>query len=170
LGSPVRAIVRLLTHTFGNAPYWATPHALGVLPRHETEAERRRSHEEKSVDICTCAHPAGWGGPLLGRFCSGPEHHRRLLSFRGWNLARGRRDRCSFVPPGGDYLRLSLEPWAGPLRVTGTHAECASGFCRKWQLRHQRDVCHRPNHLGQRRGHNGSVQGDCERDRPGSRF
>ncbi len=37
LGSLVTAIVRLHTHTFGNASYWTTPHALGVLPRREPE-------------------------------------------------------------------------------------------------------------------------------------
>jgi hypothetical protein len=56
------------------------------------------------------------------------------------------------VPPGRDHLRLSLEQWAGPLRVPGTHAERSSGSCRQWQLRHQRNVRHRANHLGQRRG------------------
>ena len=45
------AIVRLLTHAFGNASYWATPHALGVLPRRETEAVRREAMKKRALIV-----------------------------------------------------------------------------------------------------------------------
>src|SRR6266702_4226616 len=143
------AIVTWVTPTFRNASRWAVPHALAVLVKRERETERRRSHEEKSVDIGACNHPAGWVRPLLGRFSSGPKHDARPLSFRGRNLDRGGWDRSPVVPSRPDHLRLSLEQRAGPLRVPGTHAECAAGCCGQWQLRHKCYVRQRANHLGQ---------------------